>query len=78
VLQFNKRDLPKLSSVEQLNAKLNAKGVPYFESVATQGIGVQDTLKSIVKLVLLRLTQQFDRKPTAVPEEPAGSGSERR
>ncbi len=77
VLQFNKRDLPDLSRVEQLNAKLNLRGAPYFESVATTGDGVQDTLKSIVKLVLLRITQKYDWKTAANAQHPAGAGTDR-
>ena len=76
VLQFNKRDLPKLSRVEQLNAMLNKKDAPHFESVATTGVGVQDTLKSIVKLVLLKITQKYDWK-SATAEQPAGAGTDR-
>lgn len=54
VLQFNKRDLPGVLSVEELNARLNPRGVPYFEASATLGKGVFDTLKLIIKLVLDR------------------------
>jgi len=62
VIQFNKRDLPKLSSIEDLNAALNKYNAPFYESVATSGIGIQDTLKAIVKLVLLHLTKKYDPK----------------
>jgi mutual gliding-motility protein MglA len=70
VIQFNKRDLPKLSSIEDLNAALNKFNAPFYESVATTGIGVQDTLKAIVKLVLLHLTKKYD--PKAVPASARG------
>src|SRR5262245_47004920 len=62
VIQFNKRDLPKLSSIEDLNAALNKYNAPFYESVATTGIGVQDTLKAVVKLVLLHLTKKYAPK----------------
>jgi hypothetical protein len=65
VIQFNKRDLPKLASIEDLNASVNKYNGPFYESVATTGIGVQDTLKAIVKLVLLHLTKKYD--PKAIP-----------
>ena len=58
VIQFNKRDLPQLSSIEELNAALNKYNARYYESVAITGIGVQETLKAIVKLVLLDLTRK--------------------
>lgn len=52
VIQYNKRDLPNVMSVEQLNAQLNKRGWPTFEASATIGNGVFDTLKLIIKLVL--------------------------
>lgn len=65
VLQFNKRDLSDLASVERMNAVLNARQAPYYESIATTGVGVQDTLKGIVKLVLTGIVQKYDWKPAA-------------
>jgi signal recognition particle receptor subunit beta len=52
VIQYNKRDLPKIATIEQLEQLLNPRGVPYFEAVATQGSGVFGTLKAISKLVI--------------------------
>jgi len=52
VLQYNKRDLPGVLSVEELNARLNPRGIPVYEASATLGNGVFDTLKLIIKLVL--------------------------
>jgi hypothetical protein len=52
VLQYNKRDLPGALSVEELNARLNPRGLPIYEASATLGNGVFDTLKLIIKLVL--------------------------
>jgi signal recognition particle receptor subunit beta len=52
VIQYNKRDLPGVLSVEQLNARLNIRGWSYFGASATLGNGVFDTLKLIIKLVL--------------------------
>jgi len=73
VIQFNKRDLPKLSGIEEMNAALNRYNAPFYESVATTGIGVQDTLKAVVKLVLLHLTRKYDPKSASSPraERPA-------
>ena len=45
---------------------MNRYNSPFYESVATTGIGVQDTLKAITKLVLLHLTRRYDtKKPIA-------------
>jgi signal recognition particle receptor subunit beta len=55
VVQYNKRDLPNVSSVEDLRKILNPNGVPDFEAVASSGQGVFETLKAVAKLVLLEL-----------------------
>lgn len=54
-IQYNKRDLPNVVSLEELNRALNPKGVPFFEGVASQGTGVFETLKEIAKRVILQL-----------------------
>ena len=60
VLQFNKRDLPHLSSIDELSRTLNRYEVTFYKSVATTGVGVKETLKGIAKLVLLQLTRKLD------------------
>jgi len=55
VMQWNKRDLPNTISVQDLESKLNKKDFPSFESTATTGEGVFETLKMISKLVLLNI-----------------------
>jgi len=57
VIQYNKRDLPNIAPVEQINKLLNPLKVPYFEAVANEGIGVFSTLKETSKLVLTKLSQ---------------------
>lgn len=55
VIQYNKRDLPSAVPVEEIRKLLNPQGVPDFEAIAPKGIGVFETLKSIIKLVLIEL-----------------------
>mgnify|MGYP000109033442 CR=1 FL=1 len=55
VLQWNKRDLPNVSPVEDLDMTLNKFSRPSFEATATTGEGVFDTLKVMTKLVLMNL-----------------------
>ncbi len=55
ILQYNKRDLKNILTVEQLNYDLNPDNVKHFEAVALSGIGVFDTLKYIAKFVLVKL-----------------------
>ena len=55
VLQLNKRDLPNVLPVDELQKQLNVKGEPVREAVAITGEGVFDTLKEVAKLVLADL-----------------------
>jgi mutual gliding-motility protein MglA len=55
VVQYNKRDLPNIATVEELRRLLNPKSVPEFQAVAPTGVGVFDTLKAVAKLVLTEL-----------------------
>ena len=55
VIQYNKRDLPRVVSVPDLEKELNPKGAPFYEAVALRGTGVFDTLKLTCKLVLKTL-----------------------
>ena len=53
VIQYNKRDLPNITSVDELQKIMNPQNThPYFEAVANQGIGVFETLKEVCKHVL--------------------------
>ena len=55
VMQYNKRDVNSVASVSELHALLNYRNVPEFEAVASTGVGVFETLKGIIKLVLIDL-----------------------
>lgn len=55
VIQYNKRDLPDIVSIDQLESILNPAGLPYFEATAVTGEGVFKTLKAICKMVLDQL-----------------------
>jgi signal recognition particle receptor subunit beta len=76
VLQFNKRDLPKVSTIEEINNAINKYNVPFYESVATTGIGVQDTLKAITKLVLMHLTKKYDPKAAQAEKQAPPAAAE--
>lgn len=58
VFQFNKRDLPDLSSPEEMNRILNYRNVPFFNASAIKGIGVNETLRKIIELVIINLHQK--------------------
>ncbi|MBI2521536.1 MAG: GTPase domain-containing protein [Bdellovibrio sp.] len=55
VFQWNKRDLPNVMPVQELERQLNKLKFPSFEAVAKDGIGVFETLKAISKAVLMNL-----------------------
>ena len=55
VLQLNKRDLPNILPVADLQKHLLVKNEPTLEAVAVTGQGVFDTLKEVAKLVLAEL-----------------------
>jgi signal recognition particle receptor subunit beta len=59
VIQYNKRDLPNALPVEILNERLNPRNVPFFEAVAKQGIGVEETLKGATTLVFRSLAGKY-------------------
>lgn len=59
VFQFNKRDLADALSVGKLNNSLNKMGAPFFETVATQGLGLGMTFHSIANLVSAPVIRKF-------------------
>src|SRR5437867_1212133 len=48
VLQYNKRDLPDLSTLEAMDQALNERKAPSHAAVATTGRGVMETLESAI------------------------------
>src|SRR5512140_992359 len=70
VFQYNKRDLPNILSIDELNESLNADGsIESYEASATNGTGVFETLKAISKLTLRSLKGRMSveqRRPTVV------------
>ena len=79
VIQYNKRDLPGVLSVEEMDRQLNTRGWPSFEASATIGNGVFDTLKMVIKEVLDKAKRSGASKgrPTAtVAVQPASESQE--
>jgi signal recognition particle receptor subunit beta len=68
VLQYNKRDLQDTLTVEDMDEMLNEFNAPFYEAVATNGIGVEETLQGVVKLVARSLRDRFK-----IPAEAAGA-----
>ncbi len=79
VFQWNKRDLRNVVSVDELEAAFNPRGIPSFQSVASEGTGVFETLRGITKLALSHIkihvlgeTRAGAAAPVAVIAPPAG------
>jgi signal recognition particle receptor subunit beta len=81
VLQYNKRDLPDVVPVEELNRVLNQRAFPHFEASALSGQGVFETLKGISKQTLLSLKRRLTKmgegtgRPVAPLRAPAGAAA---
>ncbi len=58
-IQHNKRDLPNVAPLEEMNSLLNPDGIPFFEAVAMTGKGVFETLKNVAKQVLFELKKHY-------------------
>jgi signal recognition particle receptor subunit beta len=58
-MQYNKRDLPNIVPVADLEKLLNYRKVPSFEAVAVTGKGVFETLKAVAKQVLFELKKHY-------------------
>jgi signal recognition particle receptor subunit beta len=70
VIQYNKRDLPDVTPVSEMEQILNPDGYPSFEAVATTGEGVLQTLTKITKMVLKHIEMGTSGKPQPKPEAP--------
>lgn len=71
VIQYNKRDLPKVHTIPELEQALNPKGVPHYEAAAATGRGVYETLHAVSGSLFQRLVQEL--KPNA-PNVGPGQG----
>lgn len=65
VVQYNKRDLPDILSVEAMEEALGLSAYPHVEAVAREGQGVTETFKLISKLTFLDLLKRLQGKPPA-------------
>ena len=57
VLQLNKRDLPNVLPIAELQKQIGVKGEPTIEAIAINGTGIFETLKEVAKLVLAELSK---------------------
>ncbi len=62
IMQYNKRDLDNIVSVEELDATLNKSDVVFFEASAINGSGVMETLTACCRLILQKMDEASAKK----------------
>jgi len=67
VIQYNKRDIPGVTPVEDLETQLGFEGYPAYESSAVQGEGVMETFKLATKITAKHLIGKLQGKSTSRP-----------
>ncbi len=70
VFQWNKRDLPDLVPLDELDRRLNLFGAPSRPTIATTGHGVFDVLESVTRLVVEAYRAELPMtgvKPEGIP-----------
>ncbi|MHB8799312.1 MAG: GTP-binding protein [Thermoanaerobaculia bacterium] len=63
VIQYNKRDLPGVLSVQALQESLGFQEYPFVEAVAAGGKGVVETFKLVSKMTFVQLLRRLQRSP---------------
>jgi signal recognition particle receptor subunit beta len=66
VIQFNKRDIPGVLPVEQLQELLGFEGYPYTEASALKGDGVMETFRLVSKITAKHLFARMKAKSEPV------------
>jgi signal recognition particle receptor subunit beta len=60
ILQYNKRDLPGILSIDELNKDLNEdRKYEYEESIAIDGTGVKETFQHITALAIKDISEKY-------------------
>ena len=67
VFQYNKRDLPNIDSVDDMNGYMKPGNAPVVEAAAKTGLGVTATLRAAIARILENLKNDVD---TTLHEEP--------
>src|SRR5687768_6937329 len=70
IIQFNKRDLPGVLPVDELQDQLGLEGYPYMEAAAIKGEGVMETFKLATKVTAKFLVSKLQNKPLPPQRDP--------
>lgn len=76
VIQFNKRDLKDIYSVEEMDKLYNPRRVPVFATVAVSGEGLFDALRAISQMVVNNLLRKGLGKQLG-PQNPGADAANR-
>ena len=61
ILQYNKRDLPNILPIQELNKDLNEDSkYNYIEAIAIDGTGIEDTFQDITKMSVEEIKHKID------------------
>jgi len=75
VVQYNKRDIPGVLPIDELQEQLGLEGYPYHEASAIKGEGVMETFKLVSKITAKHLFNRLKGKSEPIerkkPEKPA-------
>ncbi len=58
VFQYNKRDIQNIMTADELNDVLNNERAPFFEAVASEGKGVQETYKEVTTFLIKHIAEK--------------------
>jgi GTPase SAR1 family protein len=68
ILQYNKRDLKNILSIEELDRDLNTNNYRTFESSAISGAGVRESYERIIRLLLENISEKHKIEIQSVEE----------
>jgi mutual gliding-motility protein MglA len=78
ILQYNKRDLVNILSIDQLNKELNENGkYDSIEAIALEGTGVEETFQRITRLVIKGISEKHKIKVQPAVQPPEVSVAEK-
>jgi|Deesub1362A_J573_1020465.scaffolds.fasta_scaffold00038_131 hypothetical protein len=69
VLQYNKRDLPNILSIQELDRDLNQQGYQAIPAEAINDVGVQETFEAITRLLIKDFSRRYQVQLGAEKEE---------
>jgi len=71
ILQYNKRDLPSVAPSYYMDFSLNRREakVHFFESIATEGVGIFESLNLISRLVIAKFIEENNMPVVDVPSD---------